>query len=136
MSKSTKKVVVAALLVMVSYFMFSALYILVFDRQDSLGDIMATVGAFGVAALYYWYVSKKAPEVIMEMKIEQHDEREIMIRQKAGHVTLYVLFAGLFIITGVANLMNNLPLLLISGGTYILALIVYLSLIRYYKHKN
>ena len=51
MSKSTKKVVVAALLVMVSYFMFSALYVLVFDSQDSLGDILATIGAFGVAAL-------------------------------------------------------------------------------------
>jgi|LSQX01.1.fsa_nt_gb hypothetical protein len=135
MSKSAIKLVIAGLLTVVGFFGVGVLYTLFIKEYDAFGKVVATLGAFAVVALYYLRLKKKSPEVIQEMVIEQKDEREIMIREKAGHTTLLVLFACMFILSGLGYLTDNLILLLASGGSYLLGLIIYISTMTYYKRK-
>jgi len=130
-----KNLVFIFLIGIMGYFLGAIVYDLVsgFSRAGShlSGFLTATV-FFG---LYFLYLKKKFPKILDDMTIEQHDEREKTIREKAGHCTLYFVFASTFIISIFAMIKNHILLGIVSGSIYVILLTIYLLLTYYFKRK-
>lgn len=117
------------------YFLGSIIYNLIFSHNFPKSFIAGTlVGILG-AILYYIYLKNNHPEIINDMWIEQYDERETAIRARAGHMTLYLIFIITFIATMVSFIMGNTLVGLIVASTYLMVLLVYLTLIYILKKK-
>lgn len=115
------------------YFLGTIIYELKWRNSDSMRFIFGLVTSIVLVAFYYIYLKLKNPKVLDDMKIEQDDEREKTIREKAGHITLLGMFAVLFLGTMFFFLMNKILLGIIIGSIYIVILCAYLILITYFK---
>ena len=133
MKKDQYNVVLMTILTIVGYFVGSTIYVLVFKDNIILQTLTGSFTALLAALGHFGYVYKKRPELINAMFVEQNDEREKTIREKAGHLTLLFLFIILFLMTFFSLINSKIDLLLLTSGLYILSLIVYLSLTYYLK---
>ena len=135
MNKKDLKLVVLFLIIIVGYFLGSTIYALNFAPNNVLSVLSSIASAFILGGLYLLFLKKKHPKVIDDMVIEQNDERERMIREKAAHYTLIFIFGLSFSMAGISIIRQDFIILFFSGGLYILLLMIYLILIAYFKKK-
>lgn len=130
-----KNLIYLFLIGIMGYFIGAIVYDLVsgFSRAGSHLSGFLTSALLG--GLYFLYLKKKHPEILDDMTIEQHDEREKMIREKAGHCTLYFVFISTFIISMFATIKGHILMSIISGSIYVILLAIYLLLTYYFKKK-
>lgn len=135
MNKKDLKLIVLFLIVLVGYFLGSTVYALNFAPNNVLSVLSSIASALILGGLYLLFLKKKHPKVIYDMVIEQNDEREKMIREKAAHYTLISIFGLSFSMAGISIIRQDFIILFFSGGLYILLLMIYLILIAYFKKK-
>ncbi len=135
MNRDNLKLVILFLLAVIGYFIGSTVYSINFGSNNSLMVLSSIVTSGILCGLYLLFLKKRYPQVLANMKIEQNDEREKMIREKAGHYTLMSVFGLSFGIATIAMMRKELLILFISGGLYILLLIQYIGFTWYFKKK-
>lgn len=136
MNKSNLKLVILFLIVLVGYFLGSTIYAMNFGSNNTLMVLCSTASALILGGLYLLFLKKKHPEIINSMVVEQNDEREKMIREKAAHYTLVFIFGLTFSLAGISIIRQDFIILFISGGFYISTLLIYLGLIAYFKKSH
>lgn len=84
MNRKNLKLVILFLLAVIGYFIGSIVYSTKFGSNNSLMVLSSIVTSGILCGLYLLFLKKRYPQVLVDMKIEQNDEREKMIREKLG----------------------------------------------------
>ncbi len=133
MKKDNYNVTLMSVLTVVGYFVGSTISALLGQSSHIVQLLSGSFGAVLAAFLHFLITWKKRPEAIKAMFVEQHDERLKTIREKAGHLTLLLFLALLFLMSFFSMVQENYEFLFFSGGLYILLVMIYFSLIWYLK---
>lgn len=136
MNKKNLRLVILFLIGPLGYFLGSTIYALNFEPNNALSILSSTAFSLILGGLYFLFLKKIDPKIIDDMVIEQKDERERMIREKSASYTLMSVFISSFLLALISIIRKDFITLFISGGIYILLLIIYLTLIAYFKRSH
>lgn len=123
------------LLTIVSYFLSNTILSLFFEFSVLITRILSTLISITIFLIYYKTLIKNYPNFIEEGNLEKYDERELMIKDKARSDTLLVIYIGLVSIITISYFSEQYLILIISGFTFIVSIILNTLLITIYKEK-
>ena len=109
--------------------------LLIDNTTDVLRFLSGTISALVILGLLYIFLKKKNPKVINDIHVEQKDERERMIRHKAGYYTLYFVLTTLFLLFIISIFIYKPIITAIASITFLVTTVIHISLIYYFKKR-
>lgn len=121
---------------LLSYFIGAGIFFLITDGTNDITMLlfMITFGLLNLSLLYL-YFKKKHPKVITDMKLEQNDEREKMIKEKASYYTLNFTFISIFAAIIVFIATESTILSFVLSVIFVILVMLYILLTYYLKNK-
>lgn len=144
MDKFKEKIRYRILFLLITLFIFIAIYLILFLNQGNLvkpsGKIISFHGgaltSFSIILILNIYKNLKALKDEKELKrlyIRENDERAIMILQKTGAIGINICICGFAIATIIAGYFSNIGFFILLGSTLFVALVKGMFKIYYHR---